>query len=330
LTKSFFTDKDADLTLLKRTIISVIGYGNQGEAQALCLGDGGLSVMVGVRRDGESFKRASEAGFTTVGISEAAEAGSIIMVLLPDEVQEDIFQEQIAPRLAAGKTLVFAHGYNLRYGYITPPDGLDIILLSPNAPGHELRRRFLEGSGVNGMLAVCEDYSGKAMSTGLAIAKALGMTKAGVFKTTLREETETDLFAEQAVLCGGLIELAKAAFKVLTKAGYSPEVAYVVCVREMKFIVDAIYEQGIEGLRTKISSTAKYGGLTRGRCVIGESVVERMNQVLKEIQDGTFAAEWQDEAASGAEELERLSSLERKALISTVERKVIERLKMKR
>jgi ketol-acid reductoisomerase len=287
-----YYDQDADLSLLEDKIIGVIGYGSQGHAHSLNLKDNGLNVVVGLYDGSGSWKRAEEAGLKVATVSKVAEDADIIMMLVPDTVQAKVYRESILPSMKAGKTLMFAHGFNIHYQQIQPPLSVDVSMVAPKAPGHRMREVFTQGSGVPGLLAVGQDTSGQAWPLGLAYARGVGCTRAGVLETTFKEETETDLFGEQTVLCGGVTSLIKAGFETLVEAGYQPESAYFEVLHELKLIVDLIYQGGLEYMRYSVSDTAEYGDYTRGPRIIDESVKDRMREVLKEIQDGSFAKDW--------------------------------------
>lgn len=288
-----YYDKDADIKLLEGKTIAVIGFGSQGHAHALNLRDSGMKVVVGVRPGSRSEKAASkEKNITVTTPAKAAEAADIIMVLAPDTSQAQIFEEDILPNLKKGDALAFAHGFNIHFGQIQAPADVDVFMVAPKGPGHLVRRQYEQGNGVPCLIAVAQDASGKAKDVGLAYAKGVGGTRAGVIETTFKEETETDLFGEQAVLCGGVSELIRAGFDTLVEAGYQPEVAYFECLHEMKLIVDLIYEGGIANMRYSISDTAKYGDITRGPRVIDENSRMEMADILEEIQNGEFAREW--------------------------------------
>jgi ketol-acid reductoisomerase len=287
-----YYNEDANLELLKSRTVAVMGYGSQGHAQAQNLRDSGVNVVVGLRRDSRRRAEAAAAGLPVMTVAEAAEAASVIQVLLPDEFQRQVFETEIRPYLKEGDALVFSHGFNIHYGQIVPPSTVDVLLVAPKSPGHLVRRTFTEGAGVPGLLAVHQDYTGQARALGLAFARGLGCTRAGVIETTFREETETDLFGEQAVLCGGVSELVKAGFDTLVEAGYQPEIAYFECLHELKLIVDLFYQGGLSYMRYSVSDTAQFGDMTRGRRIItGETRLE-MKKILEEIQDGRFAREW--------------------------------------
>jgi ketol-acid reductoisomerase len=287
-----FYDKDADLKVLKGKKVAIIGYGSQGHAQAQNLRDSGVEVIVAELEGTTNFRLAKEHGFTPVSAKEAAKAGDIIQILAPDTAQSYIYKEAIEKEMKTGKTLVFSHGFNIHYGQIKPPAAVDVIMIAPKGPGHLVRRQFAEGKGVPALVAVEQDASGEALKTALAYAKGIGATRAGVIQTTFKEETETDLFGEQVVLCGGVTELVRAGFDTLVAAGYQPEIAYFECLHELKLIVDLIYEGGISYMRYSISDTAEYGDLTRGTMIIDEETRLIMQEILEAIQDGSFAREW--------------------------------------
>ncbi len=301
-----YYDNDATLDALKGKRIAVIGFGSQGHAHALNLKDSGMDVCVGLRPGSESAKEASGQGLLVYSISEAAEKADVIMILLPDQIQKLVYDTEIAPHLKPGNTLAFAHGFNVHYGQITPPDGVDVIMIAPKSPGHLVRRQFKDGQGVPCLIAVHQDASGIALETALAWSKGIGGPKAGVIETNFKDETETDLFGEQAVLCGGSAELIKAGFEVLTEAGYPPELAYFECLHEMKLIVDLYYEGGLSLMNFSVSDTAEYGGMTRGPRLITSETKKEMKNILEEIQKGRFAKEFLDEYNSGQNEMNRL------------------------
>ncbi len=287
-----YYDQDADLSLLEEKTVAVLGYGSQGHAQALNLKDSGIKVIVGLREGSASVKTATAAGLTVMTPSKAAAVADLIQVLIPDEKQRDVYVEDIASHLTEGKALVFSHGFNIHYSLIDPPPHVDVFMVAPKSPGHLVRRTYEEGGGVPGLLAVYQDYTGKAKELALAYARGIGCTRAGVIETTFQEETETDLFGEQAVLCGGATALVKAGFDTLVEAGYQPEIAYFECLHELKLIVDLMYEGGISWMRHSISDTAQYGDLTRGERVIGSEARQEMKKILQEVQNGEFAREW--------------------------------------
>ncbi|MDI6640066.1 MAG: ketol-acid reductoisomerase [Methanocellales archaeon] len=289
-----FYDKDADLNMLRDRKIAVIGYGNQGCAQAKNLKDSGLDVLIGVRR-GRSWDLAEKDGFVTSSIKEASIEADIIQVLVPDGVQPTVYKNEILPGLEEGNALGFSHGFNVHFRQIVPPANIDVFMVAPKGPGFLLRRMYLEGRGVPGLLAIHQDFTGEAKQLGLAYAKGIGCTRAGVIETTFGEETETDLFGEQVDLCGGVTELIKATFETLVDAGYQPEVAYFESLHELKLIVDLIHEGGLCSMWASVSDTAEYGGLTRGKRIINAQSREAMWQILREIQEGKFAEEWINE-----------------------------------
>ncbi|PKW16638.1 ketol-acid reductoisomerase [Saccharopolyspora spinosa] len=296
---TIYYDEDADLGVLRDRKVAVIGYGSQGHAHALCLRDSGVDVRIGLPEGSKSRAKAEEEGLRVVTPSQAAVEADVISIQAPDTVQRSLFADDIAPNLEAGNAVLFSHGFNVRYGYITPQDGVDVLLVAPKGPGHLVRRQFVDGKGVPALVAVDKDDSGSALTLGLAYAKALGGTRAGVIETTFAEETETDLFGEQAVLCGGVSRLIEAGFEVLVEAGYQPELAYFEVLHEMKLIVDLIYEGGIARQRYSCSDTAEYGDLTRGPRIVNDAVKAEMRTILGEIQDGTFAKEWIAEDDNG-------------------------------
>jgi ketol-acid reductoisomerase len=294
-----YTERDAPLDPLKGQKIAVIGYGSQGHAHALNAHDSGLDVVVGLQPDSASRARAREAGLTVLDTAEAARSGDVIVMLVPDEKQRHVFEDNILPEVKPGKSLVWAHGFNIHFKQIVPPTGVDVWMVAPKAPGHRMRELFVEGKGVPSLVAVEQDATGKAWESAFAYGNAVGSAKAGLIKTTFKEETETDLFGEQSVLCGGITSLIKAGWEVLVEAGYQPEVAYYECLNEMKLIVDLMFEGGMQRMRYSISDTAEFGDYVSGPRVVDESVKDRMRQVLKEIQDGTFAHRWLDENEMG-------------------------------
>ena len=294
-----YYEKDGNLDHLANKKVAILGYGSKGHAHALNLRDSGVNVMVGLRTDSKSREAAEELGLTVRTIAECAQEADLLMILLPDERQKDVYDAEIAPYLRAGQTLAFAHGFNIHFKRIVPPNDVDVIMIAPKGPGHLVRRVFEEGMGVPALIAVAQDASGLAKETALAYAKGLGALKAGVIETTFKEETETDLFGEQAVLCGGVTELIKAGFDTLVEAGYQPEIAYFECLHEMKLIVDLIYEGGFETMRYSISDTAEYGDYVSGRRIITDETRKEMKKILGEVQDGTFAREWINENETG-------------------------------
>ncbi|HEX5598828.1 MAG TPA: ketol-acid reductoisomerase [Micromonosporaceae bacterium] len=294
-----YYDDDADLSLIQGKKVAVLGYGSQGHAHALSLRDSGVEVVIGLPAGSRSRAKAEEQGLQVMTPAEAAAEADVIMVLAPDTVQRSLYAESIAPNLTAGKALFFGHGFNIRYGFITPPADVDVAMVAPKGPGHLVRRQYVDGKGVPCLVAVEQDATGNAMALALSYAKGIGGTRAGVIKTTFKEETETDLFGEQAVLCGGASALVQAGFEVLTEAGYAPEVAYFECLHELKLIVDLMYEGGIARMRYSISDTAEYGDYSRGPRVIDARVKDEMRKILSEIQSGEFAREWIAEDDAG-------------------------------
>jgi len=305
---TLYYQQDADPSLIRGRKVAILGYGSQGHAHALNLSESGVDVVVGLRDGSSSETKATEAGLKVLSIPEAAAWADVIMILLPDTEQKAIYDEHIAPNLNDGDMLMFAHGFNIRYGQIVPPAGVDVTMVAPKGPGHLVRRTYTEGGGVPSLVAVHQDASGTAHALALSYADANGGTRAGVLDTTFTEETETDLFGEQVVLCGGMTALVTAGFETLVAAGYQPESAYFECLHELKLIVDLMYEQGIAGMRYSISDTAEYGDLTRGPRVINDAVRAEMRSILDEIQDGRFAEEWIAENRTGRNEYQRLQA----------------------
>ncbi|MCG8333096.1 MAG: ketol-acid reductoisomerase [Proteobacteria bacterium] len=287
-----FYDKDANMSLLEGKQLAVIGYGSQGHAHSQNLKESGLNVVVGLREGSKSWQVAEKDGLTVKTTAEAAKMADVIMILAPDQLQGDLYAKDIAPNLQSGNVLAFGHGFNILYEQVIPPEDVDVIMIAPKSPGHLVRRTYVEGSGTPCLIAVYQDASGKAQDYALAWAKGIGGTRAGVILTNFRDETETDLFGEQAVLCGGVSELVRAGFETLMDAGYPPEIAYFECLHELKLIVDLFYEGGINYMNYSVSETAEYGGLVRGPEVIGEESRKAMKNILKEIQEGTFAKNW--------------------------------------
>ena len=301
-----YYDNDADLSVLEDKPIAIIGYGSQGHAHALNLRDSGLDVRVGLYEGSRSWSKAEDEGLEVGLVSDVSRDSDIIMVLIPDHSQAEVYRESILPHLLPGKTLMFAHGFNIHYQTIQPPDSIDVSMVAPKAPGHRMREVFTRGSGVPGLLAIEQDVTGNARDVGLAYARGVGCTRAGVLDTTFKEETETDLFGEQSVLCGGVTALIKAAFETLVEAGYQPESAYFECMHELKLIVDLLYQGGMEYMRYSISDTAEYGDYSRGPMVVDEHVKENMKKVLAAVQDGSFAREWIAENDEGRPRFNRL------------------------
>ena len=297
--------RNGDLGLLDGKV-TVVGYGSQGHAHALNLHDSGVEVVVGLREGSPSWAAAENAGVAVAPVAEAVKGAQIVSLLLPDQVQPAVWEEHVAPNLADGAAVLFAHGFNVHYGRIAPPAGHDVIMVAPKGPGHIVRRLFTEGYGTPALVAVAQDASGRAFDLGMAYAAGIGATRAGVIETTFVEETESDLFGEQAVLCGGVTELIRLGFETLVEAGYQPEVAYYECLHELKLIVDLIYEGGLAGMRFSISDTAEYGDLTRGPSVIDDHVRENMRKLLSDIREGTFAHEWIEQMNTGEPRLKEL------------------------
>ncbi len=294
-----YYDEDANLDLLAGKTIAIIGYGSQGHAHALNLKDSGLNVIVGLYPGSKSVAKAEAAGLTVKNVADAANAADFIMILLPDEVQKTIYKNEIEPNLEEGNVLAFAHGFNIHFGQVVPPDNVDVVMVAPKGPGHLVRRTYESGEGVPALFAVYQDASGQARDRAMSYAKGIGGTRAGVLETTFREETETDLFGEQAVLCGGLSALIKAGFETLVEAGYQPELAYFECLHEVKLIVDLVVEGGLAKMRDSISNTAEYGDYTRGPRIVTEQTKAEMQKILSEIQSGQFAREFVLENQSG-------------------------------
>ena len=315
---TLYYEKDADASLIGNRKVAVIGYGSQGHAHALNLSESGVDVRVGLREGSSSRAKAEEAGLRVLSVADAAAEADLIMVLLPDTEQAKVYETEIAPHLQAGDALFFAHGFNIRFDLISPPADVDVAMVAPKGPGHLVRRTYTEGGGVPSLIAVAQDPTGKAHALALSYAHGIGGTRAGVLDTTFAEETETDLFGEQVVLCGGMTALVQAGFETLVDAGYQPESAYFECLHELKLIVDLMYEQGIAGMRYSISDTAEYGDLTRGPRVINQAVKDEMRAILDEIQDGRFAAEWVKENVDGRPNYDRLKKAVQEHQIETV------------
>jgi ketol-acid reductoisomerase len=314
-------DDDADLTLLDGKTVAIIGYGSQGHAHALNLVDSGVSVVVGLREGSDSVKAAREAGLEVTGIVEAASRGDIVMILAPDELHHEVWG-QLRDGIADGNLLLFAHGFSIHYGEVEPPPGVDVALVAPKGPGHLVRRQFTEGSGVPGLVAVHQDATRNGRALALAYAKGIGCTRGGVIETSFKDETETDLFGEQAVLCGGASALVQAGFETLVEAGYDPEMAYFECLHELKLIVDLMYEKGLAGMRFSISNTAEYGDYTRGKRVITDDTRKHMKEILGEIQSGAFAREWIAENRAGQENFKRMRAEQAQTQVEDVGREL--------
>jgi len=307
---TIYYDKDANLELLKKRKVAVIGYGSQGHAHALNLRDSGVDVRVGLGPGSRSKAKAEGAGLRVVSVSDAAREADVIMVLIPDQTQKKVYDEEIAPHMTKGKALLFAHGFNVHFGQIRAADGVDVLLVAPKGPGHMVRRQYQDGRGIPGLVAVHQDATGQAKEVGLAYARGIGCTRAGVLETTFKEETETDLFGEQAVLCGGASALVKAGFEVLVEAGYQPESAYFECLHELKLIVDLMYEGGLAWMRHSISDTAEYGDYTRGPRVVTSQTKDEMRKILREIQTGQFAKEFIIENSVGRPMFDKMREAE--------------------
>lgn len=312
-----YYDADADLKALEGKTVAVIGYGSQGRGQSLCLRDSGLHVVIGAR-PGKSFDLAKADGMEVVDTEEAAQRGDVIQILAQDHLQAEIYEKQVKQYLTAGKALLFSHGFNIHYGLITPPADVDVLMVAPKGPGPFVRRQYEEGKGVPALISIHQDATGNARTVGLAYAKGLGATRAAVYETTFKEETETDLFGEQAVLCGGMSELVRSGFETLVNAGYAPEMAYFECLHEMKLIVDLMYEKGITGMRAAISDTAKWGDITVGKRIITDETKAEMKRVLEDIQSGKFAKEWIDENKNGRPNFDSILEREKNHQIETV------------
>jgi len=313
-----YYDQDADLSLLSEKTVAVIGYGSQGHAHALNLRDSGVSVVVGLHEGSKSRAKAKAEGLTVLPVAEAAQRANVMMMLVPDTLQAQLYAEHIAPYLEPGDTLMFAHGFNIRYEQIKPPGFVDVSMVAPKAPGHRVREVFVEGGGTPALVAVAQDASGKALAQALAYAKALGATRAGVIETTFAEETETDLFGEQVVLCGGVTALVRAGFETLVKAGYQPEIAYFECLHELKLIVDLMYQGGLAYMWYSVSDTAEHGGYTAGDRIVTNETKEEMAGILAAIQDGSYARAWIEENKNGRPWFNQRRAQERDHLIEQV------------
>ncbi|MDR2267426.1 MAG: ketol-acid reductoisomerase [Christensenellaceae bacterium] len=315
---TLFYEKDCDLSKLQAKIVAIIGYGSQGHAHALNLKDSGVDVIIGLYDGAPSAERARAAGFSVYSVAEATKRADVIMILVNDEKQAMLYQSEIKPFLKSGKTLAFAHGFNIHYQQIVPPSDIDVIMIAPKGPGHTVRSQFQEGLGVPDLVAVYQDISGHALKTALAYAAGIGGARAGILQTTFKEETETDLFGEQAVLCGGVTALMKAGFDTLVAAGYQPESAYFECVHEMKLIIDLVAKGGFSFMRYSISDTAEYGDYTSGDRVITKESKDAMKQILQEIQNGTFAKKWIDENKNGRKEFTAMREEASKTQVESV------------
>ena len=319
-----YYEKDGNLGLLQGKTVAIIGYGSQGHAHALNLRDSGVSVVVGLHPGSKSAAKAEAAGLRVLSTADAAKEADVIMVLVPDHIQADLYNSEIGPAMKGGKTLMFAHGFNIHFGAIQVPADIDVSMIAPKAPGHRVRELFTEGVGVPGLVAVHQDASGKARENALAYAMALGCLKAGVIETTFKEETESDLFGEQAVLCGGASELIRAGFETLVEAGYAPEIAYFECLHELKLIVDLIYEGGLSYMRYSVSDTAEYGDYSRGPRVVNEQTRQEMKKILSEIQKGEFAREWINENKTGRHNFLKMREAGHTSQLETVGRELRE------
>ncbi|PJF43806.1 MAG: ketol-acid reductoisomerase [Phototrophicales bacterium] len=315
---TIYYENDADLSLLKDKTVAIIGYGSQGHAHALNLHDSGVKVIVGLPENSRSKAKAEAAGLAVFPVAEAARQADIIMILIPDEIQGDVYNEHIAPNLSAGNTLMFAHGFSIRFEQIRPPADVDVTMVAPKGPGHRVREVFTAGSGIPGLVAVHQDVSGQALQNALAYAKGIGCTRAGVIQTTFAEECETDLFGEQVVLCGGVAGLIRASFETLVKAGYQPEIAYFECLHEIKLITDLLYEGGLSYMWYSVSNTAEYGGYVSGERIVSPEIKEEMAGILADIQDGTFAKRWIEENKNGRQWFLQRRAQERDLLIEKV------------
>jgi ketol-acid reductoisomerase len=315
---TIYYDKDADLSLIQSKNVAIIGYGSQGHAHALNLKDSGVNVVVGLADGSKSRPKAQAAGLEVKSVADAAKWADVIMILVPDTTAPKLYRDSIAPHLGAGKTLMFAHGFNIRFGTVDVPKNVDVSMIAPKAPGHRVRELFVEGGGTPALVAIEQDASGSALPLALSYAKGIGTTRAGVLVTTFKEETETDLFGEQTILCGGVSELIKAGFKTLVDAGYQPEVAYFECLHELKLIVDLVYRGGLNYMRYSVSDTAEYGDYTAGPRVIGPETRAEMKKLLAEIQDGTFAKKWIKENEDGRPWFNKTRASEQTQLVEDV------------
>ncbi|MCL4547380.1 MAG: ketol-acid reductoisomerase [Bacteroidetes bacterium] len=313
-----YYDGDANLDLLKNKKVAVLGFGSQGHAHALNLVESGMNVVVGLRKTSATWQKAEKAGVEVMPVADAVKWANVIMILLPDQNQKEVYDKEIAPNLKSGDTLAFGHGFNIHYKQIVPPADVNVMMIAPKGPGHLVRRTYLEGSGVPCLIAVQQDPSGNTKDLALAWAKGIGGTRAGVIETNFKDETETDLFGEQAVLCGGSAELIKAGFETLVEAGYPPELAYFECMHEMKLIVDLYYEGGLSRMNYSVSDTAEYGGMTRGSRLITAETKKEMKKILSEVQSGQFAKEWLDEYHSGMPNMNKLRKENREHKIEEV------------
>jgi len=321
MAKSYY-EQDGDISFLKGRTVAIVGYGSQGHAHALNLRDSGVSVVVADQPGSPNWAKAEAAGLQIMTASDAAKAGDVVMILVPDHIQAVIYHQEIAPQMTPGKTLMFAHGFNIHFAQIVPPPGIDVSMIAPKAPGHRVRELFVENVGVPALVAVHQDASGQALQRALAYGLALGCLKAGIIETTFKEETESDLFGEQVVLCGGVSELIKAGFETLVEAGYDPEIAYFECLHELKLIVDLIYEGGLGYMRFSVSDTAEYGDYSRGPRIINQQTRGEMKKILAEIQSGQFAKEWIEENQTGRKKFLAMREVDKNHKIEVVGRKL--------
>lgn len=324
MSATVYYSEDTDKSYISDKRVAIIGYGSQGRGQAQNLNDSGVDVVVGLREGSASREKAKDDGLEVTGIEEAAKAGDVVQMLIPDNVQPEVYRNKVEPYLNSGDALFFSHGFNIHFNQIQPPDYVDVVMVAPKGPGNLVRRVYKQGEGVPALLAIYQDYTGESKDVGLAYAHGLGATRAGVILTTFKEETETDLFGEQAVLCGGVTELIKAGFETLTEEGYQPEIAYFEVLNELKLIVDLIYEGGLTEMRKSISDTAEYGDLTRGKRVIGEESRQAMKELLKEVRSGEFAREWITENKANRPQFTRLQRMDESHKIEEVGRKLRE------
>jgi ketol-acid reductoisomerase len=315
---TMYYDKDADMALIRQKKVAIIGYGSQGHAHALNLKDSAVNVVVGLPETSKSVEKARAAGLQVMNIADAAKWADVIMILIPDQHQAKVYKAEIEPHLTAGKTLMFAHGFAIHFKWIVPPANVDVSMIAPKAPGHRVREVFTEGAGVPGLIAVHQDVSGKAKAQALSYGRGIGCARAGIIETTFKEETETDLFGEQSVLCGGTSALVKAGFETLIEAGYQPEIAYFECLHELKLIVDLMYRGGLQYMRYSVSDTAEYGDYTAGARIVTAETKATMRQLLKEIQDGTFARNWIKENEEGQPNFKKMREADRNHPIERV------------
>jgi ketol-acid reductoisomerase len=315
---TMYYDQDANIDLIRKKKVAIIGYGSQGHAHALNLKDTAVDVVVGLPSTSKSVDKAKAAGFRVMTVADAAKWAEVIMILIPDQHQAKVYKAEIEQHLSAGKTLMFAHGFAIRFNWIVPPANVDVSMIAPKAPGHRVREVFIEGAGVPGLLAVHQDASGSARALALSYGRAIGCARAGIIETTFKEETETDLFGEQAVLCGGTSALVKAGFETLIEAGYQPEIAYFECLHELKLIVDLMYRGGLQYMRYSISDTAEYGDYTAGQRIVTAETKATMRQILKEIQDGTFAKNWIAENETGSQKFKAMREADRNHPVEVV------------